>query len=98
MSKEQENYVDKLMLYWVIGIALTISTAVIASSYNNQKRIEESLTNRQQKTDECILKMKEDISEIKTDIKWLNEMRKNGEIIIKNQTSFKVASTTIKTQ
>ena len=38
--------------------------------------------------------MKSDISEIKTDIKWLNEMRKSGEIVIKNQTSFKVASTT----
>jgi hypothetical protein len=91
---DKDCYVDKPMLYWVIGIALTISASVIASSYNNQKRIEESLTNRQQKTDECILKMKEDISEIKTDIKWLNEMRKNGEIVIKNQTSFKVASST----
>jgi len=91
---DKDCYVDKPMLYWVIGIALTISASVIASSYNNhQKRIEESLTNRQQKTDECILKMKEDISEIKTDIKWLNEMRKNGEIVIKQQ-AFKVASTT----
>jgi len=94
MSKEQENYVDKPMLYWVIGIALTISTAVIANSFKNQDRIENNLNSRQQKTEECITQIKTDISEIKTDIKWLNEMRKNGEIIIKNQTSFKVASTT----
>lgn len=93
MAKEQECYVDKPMLYWVIGIALTISTAVVANSFKNQERID----HRVDKTEECILQMKGDISEIKTDIKWLNEMRKNGEIIIKNQTSFKVdkmASTT----
>jgi len=91
---DKDCYVDKPMLYWVIGIALTISTAVIANSFKNQDRIENNLNSRQQKTEECITQIKTDISEIKTDIKWLNEMRKNGEIIIKNQTSFKVASTT----
>jgi hypothetical protein len=91
---DKDCYVDKPMLYWVIGIALTISASVIASSYNNQKRIEDNLSKRADKTDECILQIKSDISEIKTDIKWLNEMRKSGEIVIKNQTSFKVASTT----
>lgn len=90
----EKDFVDKPMLYWVIGIALTISVSVVGSSYSNQKRIEDSLTKRTDKTDECILQMKSDISEIKTDIKWLNEMRKSGEIVIKNQTSLKVASTT----
>lgn len=87
---EKNCYVDKPMLYWVIGIAITISSAVIANSFKNQERIE----GRVNKTEECITQMKADISEIKTDIKWLNEMRKNGELVIKNQTSLKMASTT----
>ncbi len=91
---DKDCYVDKPMLYWVIGIALTISASVIASSYNNQKRIEDSTNSQLKENRECITQIKSDISEIKTDIKWLNEMRKSGEIVIKNQTSFKVASTT----
>ena len=90
---DKDCYVDKPMLYWVIGIAITISSAVIANSFKNQDRIENNLNSRQQKTEECITQIKTDISEIKTDIKWLNEMRKNGEVVIKQQ-AFKVASTT----
>lgn len=91
---DKDCYVDKPMLYWVIGIAITISSAVIANSFANQKRIEDSTNSQLKENRECITQMKSDISEIKTDIKWLNEMRKSGEIVIKNQTSFKVASTT----
>ena len=91
---EKDCYVDKTMLYWVIGIAITISSAVIANSFKNQERIEDSTNSQLKENRECITQMKADISEIKTDIKWLNEMRKSGEIVIKNQTSFKVASTT----
>lgn len=91
---DKDCYVDKPMLYWVIGIALTISASVIASSYNNQKRIEDSTNSQLKENRECITQMKADISEIKTDIKWLNEMRKSGELVIRQQTSLKVASTT----
>mgnify|MGYP000899336411 CR=1 FL=1 len=91
---DKDCYVDKPMLYWVIGIAITISSAVIANSFANQKRIEDSTNSQLKENRECITQMKSDISEIKTDIKWLNEMRKSGELVIKNQTSIKVASTT----
>ena len=91
---DKDCYVDKPMLYWVIGIALTISASVIASSYNNQKRIEDSTNSQLKENRECITQIKSDISEIKTDIKWLNEMRKSGELVIRQQTSLKVASTT----
>lgn len=91
---DKDCYVDKPMLYWVIGIALTISASVIASSYNNQKRIEDSTNSQLKENRECITQIKSDISEIKTDIKWLNEMRKSGEVVIKQQTSMKIASST----
>jgi len=90
---DKDCYVDKPMLYWVIGIAITISSAVIANSFANQKRIEDSTNSQLKENRECITQIKSDISEIKTDIKWLNEMRKNGEVVIKQQ-AFKVASTT----
>lgn len=90
---EKDCYVDKTMLYWVIGIAITISSAVIANSFKNQERIEDSTNSQLKENRECITQMKSDISEIKTDIKWLNEMRKSGEVVIK-QTSMKIASTT----
>ena len=91
---DKDCYVDKPMLYWVIGIAITISSAVIANSFANQKRIEDSTNSQLKENRECITQIKSDISEIKTDIKWLNEMRKNGEVVIKQQTSMKIASST----
>lgn len=87
---EKNCYVDKTMFIWIVGLAFSIASIVVANSYANQNRIE----GRVEKTEECILKMKEDIATIKANTEWLDKLRRNGEIQIKNETSMKMASTT----
>lgn len=74
---------DWSQLAWLIGILITLFMGIFAYSMSNQNRIEAASIKRDEGSNQVIQTMASDISSIKSNVEWLDKLRKEGSVKIK---------------
>lgn len=87
MEEEIRECLDKkadwYVLFWILGILSTIFLGIFGYSWSNQNRIEAASIKRDDDSKLIIQTMASDISSIKSNVEWLDKLRKEGSVKIK---------------